>query len=162
MYRRYSWHWSCSLHSPAYSWSSEPVMRSGCTPWKISDTSSSVLLGLWMPMVLRPTAIAPELTRITSLPRLWRSVSSRTSFSILIRSMEPVSACVRDEDPTLTTILFLSFNRSLNVWLSILLSLFPYIECVYTFLRFNLQHLGLIDNANLYNFQENCIVLLHF
>ena len=65
------------------------------------------------PAAWRPTAMAPEDTRITSFPIFFRSHSSRTRISSFVRLMAPVSGWVMEELPILTTILFLFFNSSL-------------------------------------------------
>ena len=57
------------------------------------------------PMRATPTAMAPEVTRMTSCPAPHRSLSTRTSRSMLLRSRLP-EECVRVEVPTLTTMRF--------------------------------------------------------
>jgi hypothetical protein len=48
-----------------------------------------------------PTAIAPELTRHTSIPLFLISQSTRTNFSILEKLILPVFSWVKDEEPIL-------------------------------------------------------------
>ena len=55
------------------------------------------------PRCATPTAMAPEVTRIISCPAPHRSLSTRTSLSMLLRSRLP-EGWVRVEVPTLTTI----------------------------------------------------------
>lgn len=57
-----------------------------------------------------PTPIAPDETRITSLPEFLRSARTFTSFSIL-RMLKRPDSWVRAEVPTLTTIRFASLKQ---------------------------------------------------
>lgn len=54
--------------------------------------------------------MAPEDTKTTSFPCPLKSLKVRISFSIFIRFNSPVSGWVREEEPILMTILFLSFR----------------------------------------------------
>ena len=88
-------------------------MRRAC-PIAANACFSAILRGRrCIPITLRPVAIAPEDTRITSFPSAFRSEITRTSFSIFRRSRLPVSLWVMLADPTLITIRFFSFRLSL-------------------------------------------------
>ena len=58
--------------------------------------------------------MAPDETRHTSFPAFLKSARILASFSTLPMLSNPVSAYIRDDEPILTTILFLSFNLALT------------------------------------------------